>query len=147
MIKLLCFLYIVIMLLLVFVWLGAAADGPTKKCVEWETIYPTPTPIPKSHIYSEWIPMPGTSPNTGNGWIKATEFAAAKKNWPPKDLLTAHILTDMEYNKIAEEHGLPHTYGGKWRYGFQRVQGFPLLYGGVTLKNEWLPRRLQGVNK
>ena len=143
MIKLLCFLYMIVMLLLVFVWLGAAADGPTKKCVEWETVYPTPTPIPLSSIYSEWIPVPGTTPGTGHGWIRATEFASAQKEWPPTDILTAHILTDTEYNNIAEKYGLPHTYGGKWRYGFQRVSGFPLLYGGVTFKNEWLPDRLR----
>ena len=131
------------MLALVFVWLGASADGPTKKCVEWETIYPTPTPIPLSAIYSEWIPMPGTTPGTGHGWIRATEFAKAKKEWPPKDILTAHLLTDAEYVSIAEEHGYPLTQGGKWTYGFPPRQGFPLLYGGVVLKNEWLPVRLQ----
>ena len=143
MIKLLCFLYIITMLLLVFVWLGAAADGPKKECVEWKTINPTPTPIPMSSIYSEWIPMPGTAPNTGHGWVRATELASAQKEWPPSDILTAHILTDAEYNKIAEEYGLPLTQGGKWTYGFQPVQGFPLIYGGVTFKNEWLPERLR----
>ena len=131
------------MLALVFVWLGASADGPTKKCVEWETVYPTPTPIPMAHIYSEWIPVPGTSPGTGHGWVRATELANAKSQWPPKEILTAHVLTDAEYVNIAEEHGYPLTQGGKWTYGFPPRQGFPLLYGGVVLKNEWLPDRLQ----
>ena len=130
------------MLALVFVWLGASADGPTKKCVEWETVYPTPTPIPMAHIYSEWIPVPGTSPGTGHGWVRATELAKARSYWPPKEILTAHVLTDAEYNQIAEEHGSALTQGGKWTYGFPPRQGFPLLYGGVTLKNEWLPTRL-----
>ena len=131
------------MIFLVFVWLGASANGPTKECVEWKTVYPTPTPIPMSHVYSEWVPMPGTSPDTGHGWIRATAFAEAKRHWPPKELLTAHILTDIEYNKIAEDYGMPLTQGGRWTYGFAPISNFPLLYGGVTLKNEWLPKRLQ----
>ena len=143
MIKSFCIIYAILMTVLVFVWLGASADEPTKKCIEWETVYPTPTPIPMSAIYSEWIPMPGTSPGTGHGWVRAIDFAKAKRDWPPKDFLTAHILTDAEYDRIGEEYGLPHTYGGKVRYGFQPVQGFSLLYGGVTLKNKWLPERLK----
>ena len=143
MIRLLCFLYIIVMLLLVFVWLGAAADGPKKECVEWKTVYPTPTPIPLSHIYSEWIPMPGTSPDTGHGWVRATEFMDIQRVWPHKEYLTAHILTDAEYNNIAETHGMRQTMGNKWGYGFPPRQGFPLLYGGVVLKNEWLPDRLR----
>ena len=87
-IKTFCIMYTVAMLVLVFVWLGASADGPTKTCVEWETVYPTPTPIPMSAIYSEWIPVPGTAPGTGHGWIRATEFASAQKEWPPTDILT-----------------------------------------------------------
>ena len=122
--------------------IAATAGDGKKECVEWKTVYPTPTPIPLSSIYSEWVPFPGTSPNTGYGWIRATDFAKASKEWPPKNL-AVHILSDAEYKQIEEDYGLPHTYGGQWRYGFQRVQGFPLLYGGVTLKNEWLPKRLQ----
>ena len=131
------------MLALVFVWLGASADGPTKKCVEWETIYPTPTPIPLSHIYSEWIPMPGTSPGTGHGWIRATELAKAKQDWPPKDILTAHVLTDAEYAEIERKYGMRQSMGSKMGYGFPPRTGFNTLYGGVILKNEWLPERLQ----
>ena len=130
-------------LMLVGIFIVGATAGPTKKCVEWETVYPTPTPIPMSHVYSEWIPKPGTSPGTGHGWVRATELAKAKSQWPPKEILTADILTDAEYNKIAEEHGMPLTQGGKWTYGFAPISNFPLLYGGVTLKNEWLPVRLQ----
>ena len=122
----------------------AASSGDGKKeCVEWETVYPTPTPIPLSAIYSEWIPKPGTGMNTGHGWVRATELAKKQREWPQTPLLTADILRDAEYAIIAEKHGLLHTYGDEWRYGFQRVPGFPLLYGGVTLKNEWLPERLQ----
>ena len=143
MIKSLCIVYFIIMMALVFVWLGASADGPTKECVEWKTVYPTPTPIPMSSLYREWIPMPGTAPGTGHGWVRATELASAQRQWPPKEILTAHILRDGEYNTIAEEHGLALTQGGKWIYGFPPRQGFPLLYGGVTLKNEWLPDRLR----
>jgi hypothetical protein len=136
-------IFICLMVLMGILWLGAAANGPTKKCVEWETVYPTPTPIPMSHVYSEWIPIPGTSPGTGHGWIRATELAAAKRVWPPREILTAHILTDAEYNIIAEEYGMALTQGGRWTYGFAPISNFPLLYGGVTLKNEWLPKRLQ----
>ena len=121
----------------------ASANGGTKECVEWKTIYPTPTPIPMSVVYSEWIPVPGTSPGTGHGWIRATELADAQRQWPPPDMLTAHILTDAEYGIIEEAHGLRITQGNKMGYGFPPRQGFPLLYGGVVLKNEWLPKRLQ----
>lgn len=131
------------LMLLVMVVVGAVAAGPKKECVEWETVYPTPTPIPLSNIYSEWIPVPGTAPGTGHGWVRATELAKARSQWPPKEILTAHILTDSEYEQIAEEHGNPLTQGGKWTYGFPPRQGFPLLYGGVVLKNKWLPARLQ----
>ena len=131
------------MLVLIFTWLGDKIDANNKQCVKWEVITPTPTPIPLSHIYSEWIPKPGTGMNTGHGWIKATLFAKKQSERPHTPIVTTDILTDAEYNRIAEKHGLLHTYGDEWRYGFQRVQGFPLLYGGVTLKNEWLPKRLQ----
>ena len=130
-------------LMLVGIFIVGATAGPTKKCVEWETVYPTPTPIPMSHVYSEWIPMPGTAPGTGHGWVRATELAKAQRQWPPEEILTANILTDAEYNLIAEEHGLAVTRGGQAGYGFPPRQGFPLLYGGVVLKNEWLPTRLR----
>ena len=121
----------------------AGATDNDGKCLRWATPTPMPTAIPMSHVYSEWIPMPGTAPNTGHGWIRATELASAKRVWPPKEILTAHILTDVEYNIIAEEYGLALTQGGKWTYGFPPISNFPLLYGGVSLKNVWLPERLQ----
>ena len=126
------------------IWLGAVASTGEQRCVKWETVYPTPTPIPLSHIYSEWIPMPGTAPHTGYGWVRAIDFARIQSEWPPpKKFLTSHLLTDEEYNAIAEEHGLALTQGGKWLYGFPPRQGFPVLYGGVVLKKEWLPKRLR----
>tara|TARA_R100000306_G_C4278548_1_gene93859 strand:- start:61 stop:480 length:420 start_codon:yes stop_codon:yes gene_type:complete len=121
--------------------LTIAAASSDKECIKWKPI-PTPTPIPLSSIYSEWVPYPGQAPNTGYGWIRATDFAKAANAWPPKNF-SGQLLSDAEYRLIEETHGLLHTYGGKWRYGFQPVQGFPLLYGGVTFKNEWLPKRLQ----
>ena len=136
-------IFICLTLLIGMLWLGAAANGPTKECVKWETVYPTPTPRPMSHIYSEWIPMPGTSPGTGHGWISATTFLEAKRHWPPKELLTAHVLTDAEYAAIEVAHGMRQTMGSKLGYGFPPRQNFPYLYGGVILKNEWLPKRLQ----
>ena len=125
-----------------FIWTGAASTGE-KRCVKWETVYPTPTPIPLSHIYTEWIPMPGEVPGTGHGWIRATDLRKASKIWPPRKILTAHLLTDAEYAAIEEAHGFPMTIGNKWGYGFPPRQGFPRLYGGVILKNEWLPERLR----
>jgi len=121
--------------------LTIAAASSDKECIKWKPI-PTPTPIPLSSIYSEWVPYPGQAPNTGYGWIRATDFAKAANAWPPKNF-SGQLLSDAEYRLIEETHGLLHTYGGEWRYGFQPVQGFPLLYGGVTFKNEWLPKRLQ----
>ena len=132
----------VLILFLGLVWVGASGVDE-KKCVKWEIIVPTPTPIPLSHIYTEWIPMPGTSPGTGHGWIKATELKKATSTWHPRDILTPHVLRDVEYAAIEEEYGLRMTRGGKWGYGFPPRQGFPSLYGGVILKNEWLPERLQ----
>ena len=130
-------------LICIFMLAIVTASNGTKECLEWRIVYPTPTPIPLSTIYSEWIPKPGTAISTGNGWVKAIDFARKQQEWPPTPFLIEYVLTDEEYNKIAEEHGLLHTHVGKWRYGFQSVQGFPLLYGGVTLKNEWLPERFQ----
>ena len=101
MIKTLCLIYAVTMLALVFVWLGASPNEPTKECVEWQTVYPTPTPVPMAAIYTEWIPFPGKAPDTGYGWIQATDFIKAQKEWPPKNL-QVHILTDEESNNIKQ---------------------------------------------
>ena len=123
--------------------LTAGATDNDGECLLWATPTPMPTAIPMSHIYTEWIPMPGTSPGTGHGWVRATELASAQRQWPPEEILSAYVLRDAEYNTIAEEYGVALTQGGKWIYGFPPRQGFPLLYGGVVLKNEWLPERLQ----
>ena len=52
-------------------------------------------------------------------------------------------MRDAEYAAIEEEYGLRITQGGKLAYGFPPRQGFPRMYGGVILKNEWLPERLR----
>ena len=132
-----------IVLISCIILFSIASTDNDRECIKYALPTPTPTPIPLSHIYSEWIPMPGTSPDTGHGWVKATEFMNIQRVWPPKQYLTAHILTDTEYNYIAETYGLRMTRGSKWGYGFPPRQGFPLLYGGVVLKNEWLPTRLK----
>ena len=135
-------IFLAVALVAGIIMIGATNAGD-KHCVKWETVYPTPTPIPLSNIYSEWIPTPGTSPGTGHGWIRATDLAKAQAQWPPRQLLTAHVLTDAEYAAIEENHGLRMTRGGKWGYGFPPRIGFNTIYGGVILKNEWLPLRLQ----
>jgi len=53
------------------------------------------------------------------------------------------ICTSSEYNYIAETYGMPQTMGSKMGYGFPPIWGYNTLYGGVILKNEWLPKRLQ----
>ena len=87
--------------------------------------------------------MPGTSPGTGHGWIRATDLRKASKIWPPRKILTAYLLTDAEYAAIEVAHGMRQSRGSGWGYGFPPRQGFPRLYGGVILKNEWLPERLR----
>ena len=137
MIKSLTLIYAVVMLVLVFVWLGAGAGAnEERECIKYA--HPTATPLPPERIYSEWIPMPGTSPNTGHGWINAREIRNYER--------THNVLTDSEYNYIAETYGMPQTMGSKMGYGFPPRQDFNTLYGGVILKNKWLPRRLQNVN-
>ena len=132
---------IVLLICLGIIFIASVNDD--RECIKYAPPTPTPTPIPLSHIYTEWIPMPGTSPGTGHGWIKATELKKTSKIWPPRKLLTAHLPTDAEYAAIEEAHGLRMTVGNKWGYGFPPIQGFPRLYGGVILKNEWLPKRFK----
>ena len=141
--KLKFLMVIPIFLISCIILLSIASTDNDRECIKYAPPTPTPTPIPLSHIYSEWIPMPGTSPGTGHGWISATTFSEAKRHWPPKELLTAHVLTDAEYAAIEVAHGMRQTRGSKWGYGFPPRQNFPYLYGGVILKNEWLPKRLQ----
>ena len=132
MIKSLALIYVVIMCVLVFAWLGAGANDE-RECIKYAP--PTATPIPPARIYSEWIPMPGTSPNTGHGWINAKEIR--NHEW------THNVLTDREYNYIAETYGMPQSMGSKMGYGFPPRHNFNTLYGGVILKNKWLPKRLR----
>jgi len=135
---------IALLVCLGIIFIAGANDN--RECIKYAPLPPTPTPIPLSHIYTEWIPMPGTSPGTGHGWIRATELRKATNTWPPRDILTPHVLRDAEYAAIEEEYGLRMTRGGTWGYGFPPRQGFPRLYGGVILKNEWLPERLQSFH-
>ena len=134
---------IALLLCLGIIFIASADDS--RECIKYAPPTPTLTPIPLSHIYTEWIPMPGTSPGTGHGWIRATELRNATSTWPPRNILTPNVLRDIEYTVIAEEYGLSLTQGGKLTYGFPPIQGFPRLYGGVVLKNEWLPERLRSL--
>jgi len=102
----------------------------------------TPTPIPPERIYSEWIPMPGTGPGSGNGWVRAKEL----KNFAYER--SHNVLTDAEYAAIERAHGMRQSRGSRygemlWGYGFPPRIDFNTLYGGVILKDEWLPKRLR----
>ena len=120
------------MLVLVFAWVGAGANEE-RECIRYAP--PTVTPIPPERIYSEWIPMPGTSPRTGHGWINAREI----KNYER----THKVLSDAEYAAIERKHGMRQSMGSEMGYGFPPRIDFNTLYGGVILKNEWLPERLR----
>ena len=125
-----------------------AGANDNRECIQYAPPTPTPTPIPLSHIYTEWIPMPGTSPGTGHGWIRATELRKATNTWPPRDILTPHVLRDAEYAAIEVAHGMRQSRGSRygemlWGYGFPPRIDFNTLHGGVILKNEWLPERLK----
>jgi len=109
----------------------AGADD-SRECIKYAP--PTPTPIPPERIYSEWIPMPGTSPGMGYGWIKARDL----RNYP-----YLVVLTDAEYAAIEVAHGMRQSRGSGWGYGFPPRIDFNTVYGGVILKNEWLPERLR----
>ena len=141
------FIFLITIVICCGIALTASATNNERECLKWKPESPTPTPIPITTFYTEWIPYPGKAIDSGYGWIRASDFVKAAKEWPPKNL-QVHIMTDTEYNQIAEEYGLPMTHGGKWTYGFAPVQGFPTAMGGVVLKNTWLPLRLQQlVNK
>ena len=56
---------------------------------------------------------------------------------------THRVLSDAEYAAIERKHGMRQTMGSKMGYGFPPRIDFNTLYGGVILKNEWLPKRLQ----
>ena len=111
-----------------------------RECIKYAP--PTPTPIPPERIYSEWIPMPGTGFQSGNGWVRAKEL----KNFAYER--SHNVLTDAEYHAIELAHGMRQTRGSRygetlWGYGFPPRIDFNTLYGGVILKNEWLPERLR----
>ena len=89
----------VIILLFGLIWIGASGDND-RKCVEWETVIPTPVSSPLTETYTEWIPYPGTSPDSGHGWIKVSDFRRMQSIWPPRKMGVA-ILSDSEYNSIA----------------------------------------------
>ena len=112
-----------------------ANSDEDRECIKYAP--PTPTPIPPERIYSEWIPMPGTGFQSGNGWVRAKEL----KNFAYER--SHNVLTDAEYHAIELEHGMRQTRGGKWGYGFPPRIDFNTLYGGVILKDEWLPKRLR----
>ena len=118
----------------------SASSDNDRECIKYAP--PTPTPIPPERIYSEWIPMPGTGFQSGHGWINAREL----KNGAFER--SHRVLTDAEYHAIELKHGMRQTRGSRygetlWGYGFPPRIDFNTLYGGVILKNEWLPKRLQ----
>ena len=132
MIKSLVLIYAAVMLVLVFAWVGAGANEE-RECIRYAP--PTATPIPPERIYSEWIPMPGYSRDMGKGWINAREIR--NHEW------THNILSDAEYAAIERKHGMRQSMGSEMGYGFPPRIDFNTLYGGVILKNEWLPERLR----
>ena len=124
------------------IFLVAGMGANNMECINEDTPEPIPIVISVKQIYQEWIPMPGTSPGSGNGWVRAKEL----KNFAYER--SHHVLTDAEYAAIEKEHGLRMSIGSRygemlWGYGFPPRIDFNTLYGGVILKNEWLPKRLQ----
>ena len=111
-------------------------------------ICPTSTPPPPtmtwkelSMTYDEWVPYPGTGVNTKKGWVRANDLLAIKNS--AKHISTIDILQTYEYNIIARRYGLRIEVMGKEEYGFAPIQGFNTIYGGVVIKEEWLPKRLK----
>ena len=125
-------IFICLMVLIGMIWMGAG-EVDDRECIKYAP--PTATPIPPERIYSEWIPMPGYSSGMGKGWINVKDI----KNYER----THNVLTDSEYNYIAKTYGMRQTMGSKMGYGFPPRWNFNALHGGVILKNEWLPKRLQ----
>ena len=132
MIKSFVLIYAAVMMVLVFAWVGAGANEE-RECIRYAP--PTATPIPPDRIYSEWIPMPGYSRDMGKGWSIAREIR--NHEW------THNILSDAEYAAIERKHGMRQSMGSEMGYGFPPRIDFNTLYGGVILKNEWLPERLR----
>ena len=111
-------------------------------------ICPTATPPPPtmtwkelSTTYDEWVPYPGTGHDTKKGWIRANDLIALRNN--ALHIGSVNILQTYEYNVIARRYGLRMTVMGKEEYGFGPIQGFHTVFGGVVIKNEWLPKRLR----
>ena len=122
-----------VIVLFIFMLTAGTSAKDDRECIKYAP--PTATPIPPERIYSEWIPMPGYSRDMGKGGINAREIR--NHEW------THNILSDAEYAAIERQHGMPQTMGSKMGYGFPPRIDFNTLYGGVILKNEWLPKRLQ----
>jgi hypothetical protein len=125
-------IFICLMVLVGMMWMGAGTVDE-RECIKYAP--PTPTPIPPERIYSEWIPMPGSSAGMGKGWINRNDIGNYER--------THNVLTDAEYKYIAKTYGKRQTMGSKMGYGFPPRIDFNTLYGGVILKNEWLPKRLR----
>ena len=114
-----------------------------KICVKWAT----PTPVYKmsykelKDTYAEWVPYPGTGYSSGKGWIKANDLIAVRNR--AYSIEKVDILLDYEYKIIAKRYGVKIVSAGHELYGFASVHGFYTVFGGVIIKNEWLPKRLQ----
>ena len=122
-----------VIVLFIFMLTAGTSAKDDRECIKYAP--PTATPIPPERIYSEWIPMPGYSRDMGKGWINAREIR--NHEW------THNILSDAEYAAIERKHGMRQSMGSEMGYGFPPRIDFNTLYGGVILKNEWLPKRLQ----
>ena len=133
---------IAILLVTSLVYVGSLG-AQEKICVKWAT--PTPVYIMSyaelKANYEEWVPYPGTGYNSGKGWIKANDLIAVRNR--AYSLRDVDILLDYEYKIIAKRYGVKIMSAGKEIYGFAPVQGYYTVFGGVTIKNEWLPKRLQ----
>ena len=139
------FVYGLITMILGLVVLFKAGETPTHA---FNGVCPTSTPPPPtmtwkelSNTYDEWVPYPGTGYDTKKGWIRANDLLAIKNN--ARHISTIDILQTYEYNVIARRYGLKMTVMGKEEYGFAPVQGFVTIFGGVVIKDEWLPKRLK----
>ena len=122
-----------VIVLFIFMLTAGTSAKDDRECIKYAP--PTATPIPPERIYSEWIPMPGYSRDMGKGWINAREIR--NHEW------THNILSDAEYAAIERKHGMRQSMGSEMGYGFPPRIDFNTLYGGVILKNEWLPERLR----
>ena len=137
--------YGVLTLLMGMMVLLHTAESPTHAA---NGICPTSTPPPPtmtwkelSITYDEWVPYPGTGVKGKKGWVRANDLLAIKNR--AKHISTVNILQSYEYNIIARRYGLRIEVMGQEEYGFAPIQGFNTIYGGVVIKEEWLPKRLR----